>query len=164
MAPIKCFPDTLVMASTDIPLESLAKLQLSNGKLQEIQVPGFSPNQTNTTHSIKLRLEDLDIRNTLGTGSFGRVHLVKYKPTGKFYAMKVLRKSDIIKLRQVEHTLNEKMILEQLKHPFLVDMLGTMQDSKNLYLVLEYVQGGELFTFLRKSGVQKINTRDSLIM
>ncbi|KAI8914349.1 kinase-like domain-containing protein [Gorgonomyces haynaldii] len=100
----------------------------------------------------KIKFEDLEIKNTLGTGSFGRVHLVKYKPTGKHYAMKVLRKSEIIKLRQVEHTINEKNILEQLDHPFLVKMLGTFQDSNNLYLVLEYVQGGELFSYLRKSG------------
>ncbi|KAI8898507.1 kinase-like domain-containing protein [Globomyces pollinis-pini] len=103
-------------------------------------------------HGKKLKIEDLEIRNTLGTGSFGRVHLVKYKPTGKHYAMKVLKKSEIIKLRQVEHTMNEKCILEQLDFPFLVKILGTFQDSNNLYLVLEYVQGGELFTYLRKSG------------
>merc|ERR1719354_721029 len=100
----------------------------------------------------KLKLEDLEIKNTLGTGSFGRLHLVKYIPTSKFYAMKVLRKEEIIKLRQVEHTINEKLILEQLDHPFLVNSLGTFQDSNNLYLVLEYIQGGELFTYLRKSG------------
>ena len=104
----------------------------------------------------KLKVEDLEIRNTLGTGSFGRVHLVKYKPTGKHYAMKVLKKNEIIKLRQVEHTMNEKQILEQLDFPFLVKILGTFQDSNNLYLVLEYVQGGELFTYLRKSGVSFI--------
>ena len=105
---------------------------------------------------LKVKLEDLDIRNTLGTGSFGRVHLVKHKATGKHYAMKVLRKNEIIKLRQVEHTLNEKHILEQLDFPFLVKLFGTFQDSNNLYLVLEYIQGGELFSFLRKSGVSSI--------
>lgn len=68
--------------------------------------------------------------------------------------MKVLKKAEIIKLRQVEHTMNEKLILEQLDFPFLVKILGTFQDSNNLYLVLEYVQGGELFTYLRKSGVK----------
>lgn len=77
----------------------------------------------------KLKLEDLDIRNTLGTGSFGRVHLVKYKPTGKHYAMKVLKKVEIIKLRQVEHTINEKTILEQLDFPFLVKTLVTLQHN-----------------------------------
>ncbi|KAJ3246968.1 camp-dependent protein kinase catalytic subunit, partial [Borealophlyctis nickersoniae] len=90
--------------------------------------------------------------HTLGTGSFGRVHLVRLKSTGRHYAMKVLRKSEIVKLKQVEHTINEKKILEQLDFPFLVGMLGTFQDAHNLYLVLEYVQGGELFSYLRKSG------------
>ncbi|RKO87241.1 kinase-like domain-containing protein, partial [Blyttiomyces helicus] len=98
------------------------------------------------------KLDDFDILNTLGTGSFGRVHLVKQRKTGKHYAMKVLRKSEIVKLKQVEHTLNEKHILEKLDFPFLVSLLGTFQDSTNVYFILEYVQGGELFTYLRKSG------------
>jgi serine/threonine protein kinase len=118
--------------------------------------PVAKPTAESSTKLKKLKIEDLEIRNTLGTGSFGRVHLVKYKPTGKHYAMKVLKKSEIIKLRQVEHTMNEKQILEQLDFPFLVKILGTFQDSNNLFLVLEYVQGGELFTYLRKSGVNAL--------
>ncbi|KAJ3307944.1 hypothetical protein HDU76_004235 [Blyttiomyces sp. JEL0837] len=66
--------------------------------------------------------------------------------------MKVLRKSEIVKLRQVEHTVNEKLILNSLEFPYLVGLLGSFQDNSNLYLVLEYVQGGELFSFLRRSG------------
>ncbi|KAJ3094517.1 camp-dependent protein kinase catalytic subunit [Phlyctochytrium planicorne] len=97
-------------------------------------------------------LNDFTILNTLGTGSFGRVHLVQLKATGKHFAMKVLRKADVVRLRQVEHTINEKHILERLDFPFLVGLLGAFQDSANLYLVLEYVQGGELFSYLRKSG------------
>ncbi|KAJ3272558.1 camp-dependent protein kinase catalytic subunit [Terramyces sp. JEL0728] len=95
--------------------------------------------------------KDFNIEKTLGTGSFGRVHLVKYKEANKYYAMKVLRKADIVKMRQVEHTINEKRILEKLEAPFLVHMLTAFQDNANVYFVLEYVQGGELFTFLRKS-------------
>jgi len=104
--------------------------------------------------SPKFQLSDFQILNTLGTGSFGRVHLVKHIATSKYYAMKVLRKNEIVKLKQVEHTLNEKSILEQLNYPFLVNMLGTFQDSVNLYFVMEYVVGGELFSYLRKSGVK----------
>ncbi|KAJ3319651.1 camp-dependent protein kinase catalytic subunit [Boothiomyces sp. JEL0866] len=100
----------------------------------------------------KISLKDFNIEKTLGTGSFGRVHLVKYKENNKYYAMKVGRVNvDVVKMRQVEHTINEKKILEKLTAPFLVHMLTSFQDSANVYFVLEYVQGGELFTFLRKS-------------
>ncbi|KAJ3119775.1 camp-dependent protein kinase catalytic subunit [Nowakowskiella sp. JEL0407] len=100
----------------------------------------------------KLSLVDFHISRTLGTGSFGRVHLVQYKATGKYYAMKVLRKSEIVKMRQVEHTINERAILDQLEFPYLVHLLATFQDCSNLYFVLEYVQGGELFSYLRRCG------------
>ncbi|KAI8608688.1 kinase-like domain-containing protein [Chytriomyces sp. MP71] len=100
----------------------------------------------------KFQISDLSIDRTLGTGSFGRVHMVRLKATGKYYAMKVLKKNEVVKMKQVEHTINEKNILERLDYPFLVFMLGTMQDSHNLYFILEYVQGGEVFSFLRRSG------------
>lgn len=87
----------------------------------------------------KLGLTDFTIMRTLGTGSFGRVHLAKLNSTGVFYAMKALRKSEIVKLRQVEHTLNEKCILEQISMPFTVNLLCTFQDSLHLFIVMEYV-------------------------
>jgi len=68
--------------------------------------------------------------------------------------MKVLKKSDVVKMKQVEHTIDEKSILSTVNYPFLVNMLGSFQDSKNLYIVLEYISGGEMFTFLRRSGVR----------
>lgn len=101
---------------------------------------------------VKYHLSDFTLQKTLGTGSFGRVHLAKLKTGGKFYAMKVLKKADIVRLKQVEHTCNEKNILEQLNFPFLVSTLGTFQDTCNLYIVMEFVSGGELFSYLRRSG------------
>ncbi|KAJ3018514.1 camp-dependent protein kinase catalytic subunit [Thoreauomyces humboldtii] len=100
----------------------------------------------------KFSLSDFQLDRTLGTGSFGRVHLVRLRSTGKYYAMKVLKKTEIVKMKQVEHTVNEKNILEMLDFPFLVSMLGTFQDYANLYFVMEYVQGGELFSYLRRCG------------
>lgn len=102
----------------------------------------------------KFKLEHFHIMNTLGTGSFGRVHLVKHLSTSKFMAIKVLKKLEVVRLKQVEHTINEKTILERIDHPFMVNMFGTYQDCSNLYIVMEYVGGGELFSFLRRSGVR----------
>ncbi|KAG0266574.1 camp-dependent protein kinase catalytic subunit [Linnemannia exigua] len=67
--------------------------------------------------------------------------------------MKVLKKTEVVRLKQVEHTNNEKMILERVEHPFLINMWGTFQDVRNLYMVMDYVVGGELFSVLRKSQV-----------
>ncbi|CAG8552700.1 2283_t:CDS:2 [Diversispora eburnea] len=99
----------------------------------------------------KLMLSDFNTCRTLGTGSFGRVHLVQSKYNNKFYAMKVLKKSEVVRLKQVEHTNNEKNILEQVNHTFLINLWGTFQDCSNLYMIMDYVVGGELFTVLRKT-------------
>jgi len=66
--------------------------------------------------------------------------------------MKILKKSEIIYLKQVDHVKTEKRILEEIDHPFIVNLMGAFQDPCNLYLVLEFVIGGEFFTHLRKAG------------
>ncbi|XP_075527553.1 protein kinase, cAMP-dependent, catalytic subunit 1 isoform X2 [Dermacentor variabilis] len=97
-------------------------------------------------------LEDFDRIKTLGTGSFGRVMLVQHKQHKDYYAMKILDKQKVVKLKQVEHTLNEKRILQAVEFPFLVKLAYHFKDNSNLYMVLEYVLGGEMFSHLRKSG------------
>lgn len=66
--------------------------------------------------------EDFDRIRTLGTGSFGRVMLVRHNATSNFYAMKILDKQKVVKLKQIEHTLNEKRILQAISYPFLVNL------------------------------------------
>lgn len=98
---------------------------------------------------------DFDIGKTLGTGSFGRVRFVTWTKGNQdvdFYAMKMLKKSAIIRLKQVDHINSEKDILLSLEHPFIVNLFGTFHDTRFLYLLLEYVVGGEFFTHLRKAG------------
>jgi len=104
---------------------------------------------------------------TLGTGSFGRVRFATYKndedkndkSIGNIYALKILKKAAIIRLKQVDHITSEKMILQQLSHPFIVALYATFHDTRYLYLVLEYVVGGEFFTHLRKHG--RFNNEES---
>jgi protein kinase A len=109
-----------------------------------------APQQPRTTKG-KYTLTDFQIQRTLGTGSFGRVHLVQSKHNQRFYAIKVLKKAQVVKMKQVEHTNDERRMLQQVKHPFLITLWGTFQDSKNLYMVMDFVEGGELFSLLRKS-------------
>jgi len=104
----------------------------------------------------KYTLTDFQIQRTLGTGSFGRVHLVQSKHNQRFYAIKVLKKAQVVKMKQVEHTNDERKMLQKVKHPFLITLWGTFQDSKNLYMVMDFVEGGELFSLLRKSQVRTL--------
>lgn len=101
----------------------------------------------------KYTLTDFNIQRTLGTGSFGRVHLVQSKHNQRYYAVKVLKKAQVLKMKQVEHTNDERRMLQRCRHPFLITLWGTWQDSKNLYMVMDFIEGGELFSLLRKSQV-----------
>ncbi|KAL9942046.1 hypothetical protein ACHAO5_008352 [Verticillium nonalfalfae] len=124
--------------------------QLHNHQHQ-LQQHGQDQGQARQTKG-KYTLTDFDLLRTLGTGSFGRVHLVQSKHNQRFYAVKVLKKAQVVKMKQVEHTNDERRMLGEVKHPFLITLWGTFQDSKNLYMVMDFVEGGELFSLLRKSG------------
>lgn len=110
-----------------------------------------------------MRLESGKIAPNLG--SFGRVFVAEViEPTtdtgtpkivdsdvsAEFVAVKRLTKKGIIQQRQVQHLISEVDILRQIKHPFIVRMLDNYKDDFHLYIVMEFVQGGEFFTYLRK--------------
>ena len=105
-------------------------------------------------------LNDFDLGVTLGTGSFGRVRFAEHKASKRCVAIKMLKKTEVVRLQQVEHMIAEKEILECITkgadglqpHPFIVALLSTFQDDRLLYMVLEYINGGEFFTHLRKAG------------
>jgi serine/threonine protein kinase len=98
----------------------------------------------------KITLEDFDLLNVIGKGSFGKVLQVRMKTNGKIYAMKVLNKKTIVERNELEHTQAEKNILQKLVHPFLVNLNYSFQTSDKLYFVMDYVNGGELFFHLQK--------------
>lgn len=74
----------------------------------------------------KMNLNDFQFISTLGTGTFGRVRLVKHKSEGSVpMALKCLKKSEIIRLKQIDHVKSEKKILASIQHPFIVRLFGT---------------------------------------
>ncbi len=105
----------------------------------------------------KFSVNDLQQMQTLGVGAFGRVKLVRVKESneqhknqyGKTYALKCLSKRSIVENGLQDHVLNEKSIMSELNHPFILNFFGAMQDDKNIYFVLELLLGGELFKYLR---------------
>lgn len=95
---------------------------------------------------------DFELGVTCGTGSFSRVRHARLKETGEYVAMKTLKKKDVIRLKQVDHVISEKAILKGISHPFIVSLHGSFQDDRCLYFILEFVPGGEFFTYLRRCG------------
>jgi len=96
-------------------------------------------------------LDDFTLVKVLGKGSYGKVMLVKSKE-GQIYAMKMLRKENVIKRNQEEHTKTERSVLEAVSHPFIVTLHYAFQTPKKLYMVLEFCPGGELFYHLSRAG------------
>ncbi|KAL2062392.1 hypothetical protein VTL71DRAFT_6658 [Oculimacula yallundae] len=104
-----------------------------------------------------LTVHDFELVRTLGTGTFARVWLVRLaKPAeedrDKVYALKVLRKVDVIKLKQVDHVNHERSVLADVAgHPFITTLITTFSDHESLYMLLDYCPGGEVFSYLRKA-------------
>lgn len=98
----------------------------------------------------KLCVEDFIQLKLIGRGGFGRVLLVKKKDNGQTYAMKILKKQFIVAQNQVNHTTTERNVMVKLEHPFLTKLHYAFQDEKNLYFVMDFINGGELFHHLRR--------------
>ncbi|KAK1818163.1 cytochrome c oxidase subunit 1 [Friedmanniomyces endolithicus] len=130
----------------------------ANKEPLEISEITKDPQKKVVGHSSKyLRKEDFDLVKTLGTGTFARVWLAKLanrkaSDNNKVFALKILRKTDVIRLKQVEHVRNERDVLAAVAgHPFITTMVASFQDSDTLYMVLEYCPGGEVFSYLRRA-------------
>lgn len=114
----------------------------------------------------KKQLDDFESIKLLGEGAYGQVLLVKEKANNSIFAMKQMRKANILimsdepnekkqsasspKMKQVERTFSERDILTEINHPNIVKLFYSFHDQNKLYLILQYVPGGELFFHLNK--------------
>ena len=100
---------------------------------------------------------DFELLKVLGKGGYGKVFQVRKvsgQHAGRVFAMKVLRKASIVRnQKDTAHTKAERNILEAVKHPFIVDLVYAFQTGGKLYLILEYLSGGELFMHLEREGI-----------
>ncbi|KAL8673884.1 MAG: hypothetical protein Q9168_001704 [Polycauliona sp. 1 TL-2023] len=103
----------------------------------------------------KMTASDFTPLRCLGTGTYGTVILVKQARTGRLFAQKHFRKASLtVKQQLVEQTNTERAILESInRHPYVVKLYYAFQDQEKLYLILEYAQGGELFTRMLTEGM-----------
>ncbi|KAG8062319.1 hypothetical protein GUJ93_ZPchr0003g16596 [Zizania palustris] len=105
-------------------------------------------------HPVKDRtsIDDFEIIKPISRGAFGRVFLAKKRTTGDLFAIKVLRKADMIRKNAVESILAERDILITVRNPFVVRFFYSFTSRENLYLVMEYLNGGDLYSLLRNLG------------
>nr|CAB3266654.1 serine/threonine-protein kinase 38-like [Phallusia mammillata] len=96
----------------------------------------------------RLGLSDFDMLKIIGRGAFGEVRLVQKKDTGHIYAMKMLRKKDMMEKEQVAHVRAERDILVEAENLWVVKMFYSFQDPYNLYLIMEFLPGGDMMTLL----------------
>ncbi|KEG13031.1 putative rac serine-threonine kinase, putative,protein kinase [Trypanosoma grayi] len=96
----------------------------------------------------KVSLDDFELKATIGRGSFSQVFLAREKSTDEVYAIKEMKKEVIERENMVEHIFAEKFILQKISHPFIVSLHYAFQTRNCLYLVLDFLSGGELFYHL----------------
>lgn len=97
-------------------------------------------------------LDDFKLVRTIGVGTFARVILAQHRKDLNYYAVKVLNKAKVVKKDQVKHVLREKKVLQAASFPFIAALTYSFKDNSNVYLALEFVNGGELFSYMRRTG------------
>ncbi|XP_051815078.1 serine/threonine-protein kinase LATS2 isoform X2 [Acanthochromis polyacanthus] len=90
---------------------------------------------------------------TLGIGAFGEVCLTRKVDTGALYAMKTLRKKDVLNRNQVAHVKAERDILAEADNEWVVRLYYSFQDRDSLYFVMDYIPGGDMMSLLIRMGV-----------
>ncbi|EGB11400.1 hypothetical protein AURANDRAFT_20785, partial [Aureococcus anophagefferens] len=98
----------------------------------------------------KVSLADFELVAVLGRGGFGTVLQVRGRTDGRVYAMKVFKKAELRKRRQIERTRTERHIIQQADHPYIVKLRYAFQTPAKLYMVMDFAQGGDFFSFLRR--------------
>lgn len=139
----------------NLKIDSAANIRLYNHHWVELE-NGFG--NINLTIDYKpsknkpLSIDDFDLLKVIGKGSFGKVMQVRKKDTQKIYALKALRKSYIVSKSEVTHTLAERTVLARVDCPFIVPLKFSFQSPEKLYIVLAFINGGELFYHLQREG------------
>ena len=112
---------------------------------EEDNIDNDNTEETEQALNIKVSYSDFQPLKLLGRGSFGEVLLVRLKATNKVYAMKILDKKVLKMKKQQNHTKTERDLMVKINSPFIVNIKTAFQDEANLYLVSEFMQGGDMF-------------------
>ncbi|RHY61183.1 hypothetical protein DYB38_011531, partial [Aphanomyces astaci] len=124
---------------------------LSTRPVKTRQVEPYYGTTTRGNHN-KPSTDDFEPLRFIGQGSFGRVLLVRKKRQNQLFAMKILSKQSVVQKEQVEHTRTERNVLGSIDHPFIVRLHYAFQSDTQLFFILDYCPGGDLFFHLSRFG------------
>ncbi|KAL4504253.1 hypothetical protein ABPG72_021091 [Tetrahymena utriculariae] len=127
--------------------------QLSQQQQMQQQQQNQQLNQAqdlNQMQSQKVGPQDFRIVNQIGRGSFGEVYLVEKKGQDQYFAMKMLHKSKVLGQNLTKYAMTERNVLSIMSHPFIVKLMYAFQTSKDLFLIMEYMPGGDLSHALQR--------------
>ncbi|XP_047237425.1 serine/threonine-protein kinase N2-like isoform X1 [Girardinichthys multiradiatus] len=138
--------------------------------LQEKRISVHHPSSLNTAEecedqpvsALKMKVEDFKYTSVLGRGHFGKVLLAEFKKTGRLFAIKALKKRDIVTRDEMDSLMSEKRIFEMInasRHPFLVHLHGCFQTSDHVCFVMEYLPGGDLMIHIHSDVFSEAQTR-----
>ena len=128
-----------------------------NNSKTDVQIPNSNIEDSiikkkKTFNNLKVEINDFEKLKTIGRGSFGKVFLVKYSPNNKLYAMKSIRKDQIISEGIIDSILVERNILLLHQSPFLLTLSFFIQTSERIYFITPFLRGGDLFHKLKNDG------------
>ncbi|XP_017247652.1 probable serine/threonine protein kinase IRE4 isoform X2 [Daucus carota subsp. sativus] len=120
---------------------------------------GMSPDNTSQSsrmstpkHKDRTSIDDFEIIKPISKGAYGKVFLARKRTTGDLFAIKVLKKLDMLRKNDIERIVAERNILIRVRNPFVVRFFYSFTSKENLYLVMEYLNGGDLYSLVRNVG------------
>ena len=141
----------------ELPGSSNSIFNLSPPATLETLPPVAASNEETTGNENKVSMEDFELLKVLGRGAFGKVVLCREKTTKSMYAMKILKKTAVFRKNEVEHTMTENRVLQNIRHPFIVSLQYSFTTEDRLCFVTEYVCGGELFVHLKNEPCRRFS-------
>lgn len=136
------------LASSDVPKEEQINL-IKDLERKETEFMRLKRN--------KICVDDFELLTIIGRGAFGEVRLCREKKSGNIYAMKKLKKSEMLVRGQVEHVRAERNLLAEVASHCIVKLYYSFQDTEYLYLIMEYLPGGDMMTLLMREDTLKEN-------
>ena len=155
LATEKCVLGVLKKSDIKTVIRSMTRLNQDPKKLRESELQKRAKRM--------IALKDLEKHRLLGVGTFGKVWLVSRKVGGKIeaYALKVQRKRQLIQYSQVEGVIREIKLMSKLDHPFILGLVNMYHDSTTVMMLLNLVQGGELYSLMKRYKNMALPERDA---